>query len=143
MKKYILIDSGYWFGLFDKNDSYHKSANVIADLIIDHKIIVPYPSMYEVLNSKFIKDKQRLTQFEEAMRSENVEFILDEGYRENALINTFSIHRKSVPKISLVDSIIREIIKDINIKIDFLVTFNEKDFKDVCDIRKIDIISED
>ncbi|WP_282118063.1 hypothetical protein [Maribacter aquivivus] len=142
MKKYILIDSGYWFGLYDKSDSYHVSANAIADLIEDYKIIVPYPSMYEILNSKFIKDKSRLTQFEEAMKSDRVEFVFDEGYREKALTNTYSIHRKPIPQISLVDSIIREIIKDINIKIDFVVTFNEKDFKDVCDIRNIKIISE-
>lgn len=142
MKKYILIDSGYWFGLFDKADSYHSLANAIADLIEDYKMIVPYPSMYEVLNSKFIKDEQRLIQFEEIMKSDRVEFIFDEGYREEALNNTYSIHRKPIPKISLVDSIIREIIKDINIKIDFVITFNEKDFKDVCDIRKIKIISQ-
>ncbi|GAA0734281.1 hypothetical protein GCM10009430_49270 [Aquimarina litoralis] len=142
MQKYSLIDSGYWFGLLDKKDPFHQTARVIADLIKDHKIIVPYPSMYEVLNSKFIKDKQRLIQFEEIMSSDKIEFIFDEDYRENALNNTYSIHRNPVPKISLVDSIIREMIKDINIKIDFVVTFNEKDFKDICDMRNVEIITE-
>lgn len=142
MKKYILIDSGYWFGLLDKRDSYHELSKAIADLIKNYKIIVPYPSMYEVLNSKFIKDKQKLIQFEEIMKSNKVEFIYDESYRDEALDNTLSIHRKTVPQISLVDSIIREILKDINVKIDFLVTFNQKDFKDVCDIRNIELISE-
>ena len=142
MEKYVLIDSGYWFGLYDKLDSYHNSANDIADKIENYKIIVPYPSMYEVLNSKFIKNKQRLSQFEETMKSDKIEFIFDEDYREDAINNTYSIHRKVTPQISLVDSIIREMLKDVNIKIDFLVTFNEKDFKDVCDIRKIKIITE-
>lgn len=142
MKKYILIDSGYWFGLLNTKDPYHSSANVIAEMIEDYKIIVPYPSMYEVLNSKFIKDKKRMLQFEEIMKSDKVEFIFDEIYRDEALNNTYSIHRRAIPQISLVDSIIREIIKDINIKIDFLVTFNEKDFKDVCDIRKIRVVTE-
>ena len=76
------------------------------------------------------------------MKSNKVEFIYDETYRDEALNNTYSIHRKTVPQISLVDSIIREILKDINVKIDFLVTFNQKDFKDVCDIRNIELISE-
>lgn len=140
--KYILVDSCYWFGLLDDKDSYHLSANSIADLIKDYKIIVPYPSMYEVLNSKFIKSKNRLLQFEEIMKSDRIKFVFDEIYRDEALKNTYSIHRKIIPQISLVDSIIREVIRDINIKIDYLVTFNEKDFKDVCDIRNIEIVSE-
>lgn len=141
MNKYILIDSGYWFGLLDKRDPYHIPANTIADLIEDYKIIVPYPSMYEILNSAFIKDKHRMVRFEEIMKSDKVEFIFDELYRDDALNNTYSVHRKPMPQISLVDSIIREIIKDINVKIDYVVTFNEKDFKDVCDIRKIEIVT--
>ena len=98
--------------------------------------------MYEVLNSKFIKSKNRLSQFEEIMKSGKVEFLFDESYRDEALKNTYSIHRRTIPQISLVDSIIREVIKDINIKIDYVITFNEKDFKDVCDIRSIEIVSE-
>ena len=142
MKNYILIDSGYWFALFKETDPYHTSAKTIADLITDFTLVVPYPSMYEVLNSKFIKNQQTLLKFEQTMNSNRVEFIHDEIYRENALINTFDVHRKPMPKISLVDSIIREILKDVNIKIDYVATFNEKDFKDVCDIRNVKIISE-
>ena len=142
MKKYILIDSGYWFGFFTKTDKHHTTARVIADLIKDFVLVVPFPSMYEVLNSKFIKNKQILLQFEQTMNSNRVEFIYDESYRENALINTYDVHRKPIPKISLVDSIIREILKDTNIKIDYVATFNEKDFKDVCDMRNVQIITE-
>lgn len=139
--KYILIDSCYWFGFYDKNDPYHEDSKAISELINNYKIIVPYPSLYEVLNSAFIKKKLWLNSFEELMNSDRVEFIYDEKYREQALKNTYSIHRTTSPQISLVDSIIREIIKDINIKIDYVVTYNEKDFKDVCDIRGLQIIS--
>ena len=139
--KYILIDSCYWFGLYDKNDPYHEYSKIIAELIDNYKIIIPYPSLYEVLNSAFIKKKLWLNSFEELMSSDRVEFVYDEKYRDDALKNTYSIHRTISPQISLVDSIIREIIKDINIKIDYVVTYNEKDFKDVCDIRGLEIIS--
>ena len=43
---------------------------------------------------------------------------------------------------SVVDSVIREIITDINVKIDYLITFNIKDFQDLCALRRIEIISD-
>ena len=35
--------------------------------------------------------------------------------------------------------LIRFILNDVNLKIHFLVTFNEKDFMDVCQERRIEI----
>lgn len=142
MNKYAIIDTCYWFGLFKKGDQHHESAKVISELIEDFKIVVPYPTMYETLNSEFIKKERQLREFEDLMKSDRVIFIMDEDYRDKAIEETYSVHRKSIPKISLVDSIIREMLKDINLKLDYLVTFNEKDFVDVCSIRGVEILSE-
>ncbi|MGB1204020.1 MAG: hypothetical protein ACPG5B_00150 [Chitinophagales bacterium] len=43
-------------------------------------------------------------------------------------------------KLSLVDMIIRNILKDINIRVDYLVTDNTRDFADVCAMRGVEII---
>lgn len=140
MEKYILIDSCYWFGLFDIKDQYKNYSNEVKDIIKGHKLIIPYPSLYEVLNSKFIKNKIALNTIESLIKSGEIILLEDEGYRQNALENTYSIHRTQLPQISFVDSIIREILSDPKIRIDVLVTYNEKDFKDVCDRYRITIL---
>ena len=38
--------------------------------------------------------------------------------------------------------VIREMISDIDMRIDYLVTFNVKDFADVCAIRGVEILDE-
>lgn len=140
MQKYILIDSCYWFGLFDVKDQYKDYSNEVKDVINGHKLIIPFPSLYEVLNSKFIRNKIALNSIENLIKSGDIILLEDEIYRQNALENVYSIYRTQLPQISLVDSIIREILSDTDIKIDVLVTYNEKDFKDVCDKRRITIL---
>src|SRR5690606_5112840 len=129
MEKYILIDSCYWFGLFDIKDQYKNYSNEVKDIIKGHKLIIPYPSLYEVLNSKFIKNKIALNTIESLIKSGEILLLEDEEYRQNALENTYSIYRTQLPQISFVDSIIREILSDPKIRIDVLVTYNEKDFR--------------
>ncbi len=139
MKQHIMIDSCYWFGLFDIKDQYKNYSDEVKELLVGHKLVVPYPSLYEVLNSKFIKNKIALNTIENLIKSGEIVLLEDEEYRQTALENVYSIYRTQIPQISLVDSIIREILSDPNIKIDALVTYNVKDFKDVCDTRKIAI----
>lgn len=141
MNKFVLVDTCYWFGLLSESDQHHESALEISELIEDYIIVVPYPTMYEILNTKFVKKKEQLIEFEQIMKSDRVQFIYDEDYRDKAIQMTYSIYRKNIPQVALVDSVIREIIRDINLNIDYLITFNIKDFKDVCDIRGIQIYS--
>jgi len=42
---------------------------------------------------------------------------------------------------SLVDNVLREMLKDINLRIGILITANEKDFIDICSQRNIEIIN--
>lgn len=140
MPKFILIDSCYWFGLYDNKDEHNEKSLEVSEIIKDYTIVIPYPSLYEVLNSNFIKNRFWLESLESLIKSEKVILFFDEKYRDEALENVYKVHKAPIPKISLVDSIIREIIKDIDVKIDALVTYNEKDFKDVCDIRGITIL---
>lgn len=79
--------------------------------------------------------------FEEFLTKQNVILFPDDQYKDEALSQVFLLNRYSGYSYSLVDSVIREILKDINVKINFLLTFNEPDFKDVCDQRLIEIIN--
>ncbi len=65
-----------------------------------------------------------------------IEWIDDSLYREGAMERFLDNKGK---KFSLVDLVIREILQDVNIKIDYLVTFNTDDFEDICNRRGIEI----
>ena len=52
-----------------------------------------------------------------------------------------SFNKKSM-NISLVDLVINQIIRDINVKIDYMITFNKKDFYINCSKRNIKILPE-
>ena len=66
----------------------------------------------------------------------------DSKYKDEALKQVFTYNRKAGFTFSLTDSVIREILKDINVTVNYLVTYNERDFKDICDQRLIEIINE-
>ena len=69
---------------------------------------------------------------------EKVEFIFDDEYKDNAYRNTIGQEKGS--KVSLVDSIILEMLEDQNLAIDGVVTFNSRDFAEPCRILQKEMI---
>jgi len=74
------------------------------------------------------------------LRSHGLHKLQDEPYREAALEKTLNpaSPRKAL---SLVDAVLREMIIDVNVKMHAFVTFNARDFRDVCQRRGIEVIS--
>lgn len=120
-----IVDSGFWFALSDNNDNYHKYTDRILKKLDEcaDKIIIPWPSMYEVLNEAFLQKKLWMYYIDTNIG--NGRFILedDSQYQEDALL--LSVEKK---KCSLVDAIINLMIEK-NQRIDALVTFNTPDFE--------------
>ena len=138
MKEVVITDTGFWLGLFTLKDDYTFLAEEIENIIKDHIIIFPFPCLYETINTKFTrKNRDLIIRFEEYISRPNVIKVDDNIYREKALKNVFEGNRFRGSSHSFVDSIIREMILDDNIKIDYLVTFNEKDFIDVCNLKNV------
>lgn len=54
--KRILVDSCIWFACFDKTDSNHSYAGKIFNVLNLHQIIVPFPTLYETVNTRFVKN---------------------------------------------------------------------------------------
>lgn len=133
--KRLIFDSCYWFAFFNEKDQYHHLANQMADTFNSPsiKILIPFPSMYETLNTAFVDNKSRLKRLSEILSNhEKVEFIFDDEYKDNAYRNT--IGQENGCKVSLVDSIILEMLEDKNFAIDGVVTFNSRDFAEPCHI---------
>ena len=140
MANRILVDTGFWYAVFDKKDCHRNEAEVIVNKYFDnpaYEILVPFPTMYELLRTKFVKNKQALTEIKQLFLSGRITKIHDDRYREPALDLTLSEARRNI---SLVDNIIRLMLDDNEISAKGLVTFNVGDFQDVCLKNNIEIL---
>lgn len=139
MAKYVLADTCFWYALYEPRDKFFNQATIIGELIEDQNVLLPWPSLYETMNTRFTKRSDRMIQFESFITKPNVHLIDDSDYKEEALNLTFEHSRFGKRTFSLVDMIIRQLLKDDSIKIDYLITFNIGDFIDLCQKRKIEI----
>lgn len=128
----ILTDTCFWIALFDENGEYHLSSLKIFEYIRKFNILIPWPVFYEVLRSKFVKKSNWVERFKESLISLKIYRIDDSPYRELALKETIKSSISVKRAISLVDMVIRFIMLDRKHRIDYLITYNEKDFYDVC-----------
>lgn len=78
---------------------------------------------------------------EEFIKKPEVILFDDTNYKVNAIEEVFNLNRVTGFTYSLTDSVIREILKDINVKINYLATFNNSDFEDICQLRQIEIVN--
>lgn len=136
----ILIDTGFWFALYNKGDQHYNDAQgLIKHLSIDN-IIIPYPTLYETVNTRFVEKKENFREFKRLLKQDNFEIIDDAEYKEGLLEQTFDAALKRGKTYSIVDKVIRRILDDDTVKIDYLLTFNIGDFVDVCQRRNIRLL---
>jgi predicted nucleic acid-binding protein len=137
----IIVDSGFWFGLYEERDQHHNKAIELVDYLDKANIIIPFPCLYEMINTRFTKRIEYMESFRNLIERDNVLMVNDAPYKDIALKLTMdaSICRKK--QFSLVDMIIRLMISDVNMDIHYLMTFNKGDFIDICMTRNIIILS--
>ena len=134
----IVADSGFWIALFDPRDEHHLEAVTLPVDLDAVTVLVPWPSLYETLNSRFLKDPRRLTAFRVVLTRPNVHLVDDHPYREDAYIE---LEREgSARPLSLVDRVIRLLLADSSLRVSAVVTFNAADFFDVCRAHSIKIV---
>jgi len=125
MSKSILTDAGFWIAFFDTSDEEnHEISVILMEEIRKFQILFPWPIMYEVLRTKFVKNKFWCENLKTSLKSLNVTYLNDEQYREEALTQTLELASIGKHSISLVDMIVRLMLMDIDIKIDYITTFN-------------------
>lgn len=136
----LIVDTGYWFALFDPRDCEHSKAEAKAHHIDSLRVVFPWPTLDETLGTRFVKNKSGMDQLERSLRLPGVQLIDDNPYREEALEATFREARLGRRTISLCDMLIRLIIQDANVRIHALLTFNIRDFVDVCTSKREEIL---
>ncbi|VVB85138.1 Uncharacterised protein [uncultured archaeon] len=142
--RYILADTGFWIALFDGRDDIKK--NNVAEEIFSYvqntriKIIITPSILSELLRTRFFKENKKLKIdfLEKILKSDLTEEFDDSKYKKEALSLTL-IEGKRCRSISYVDNIIRLMIRDYHKNIQYLITFNINDFRDVCNKYNVDI----
>lgn len=121
----IIIDSCFWIALYNPEKHIHLNKDIenISDFIENENIIIPFPSLYEFLNSKFSR-RSDVERFKKLISKPNYIKLDDTLYKFNALDNFFENAIYGNNDVSLVDEIIKEIIIDQKIKIDYLISFD-------------------
>ena len=140
MAKNIILDSGYWFALYDKRDQYHEDALIISEYLHPHTLVVPWPSLYETLNTRFVRRNTWVLSFERIIKKKNTVQLSDDKYKENVISSVF-VQAKNHKRFSLVDLVIREMLLDVENNINAIVTFNSSDFEDICWKKNIEIFN--
>lgn len=135
----IIVDTGFWIGLYDKRDAHHNSAVEYWETYSRGNIfIVPYPSLYELIKTRLMRRKDSLEMFKRIMLDKSqVSLVSDEKYKDRAL--EITLNEKS-RDISLVDCTIRMMLEDDTIFKNGMLSTNRGDFEDVCLSKNIELI---
>jgi predicted nucleic acid-binding protein len=132
-----LVDSGFWYAVFDERDQYHADAQDYMEIMLDFQFIVPWPVVYETLRTRYVRREAILKRFERVLRRPNAVLLDDSPYRAIALEATLSAVGK---RYSIVDNVLRLILEDVNLRVKILFSFNQADFRDICVRRQIEMI---
>lgn len=140
MSRKLLADTGFWIALLDEKGEHYQSAGERAAWLDVATLIVPWPVLYETLRTKLVKRPERVVRLDEQMKRPNVEFVEDRNYCLEAYSRTVDFSVRLRRPISMVDMVCRLLIADPEVRIDYLLTTNPKDFIDVCAKRQVELL---
>lgn len=138
----VLVDTGVWYAIFDPRDRPHDGVAVraLAEQIQTMSAVVPWPITYETVCSKFAKNRIALEGFERLLKSSRVSFLDDVPYRQAALDHSFDSSLRGNRPLSLTDCLLRVVLDSPDTRIQYLATYNARDFHDICTRRRVQIL---
>lgn len=139
MAKSVLTDSSFWIALFESRDEHHEAAQELWEEVRRCHILIPWPILYEVLNTRFVKKPIWVRHFNEIINHHDVTKVDDGVYRAEAFQEMMDLVLLKQWKLSLVDVVIRSILLEKKDSFHSLITYNPNDFRDVCIKGKISI----
>jgi predicted nucleic acid-binding protein len=138
--KYALVDTVVLHGMFDKTDQHHQAALAKADALRTLHLVLPWPIVYEAIRTRLARNTFVLSRFEHFLKISAVTYLDDSPYREAALELAFDSSLRRKRPLSMVDCLVRLLIEDVNVRVDYLATDNIRDFVDVCRTHSVQII---
>ena len=141
----FLCDSCFVISLADNSEAMHNaSCSYLNTHKTGHFYLIPYPSMFETLSQRMVDNVQAMIRLEQIFFKNsdvNVVYVSDKNYRDVSLTECINDRQNIERHLSLVDTIIRNMIKSRNIRKDALISFNTRDFRDVCTQNKVILIT--
>ena len=138
----LLVDSGFFFALLDPRDQHHAAAREKQDWLEMLSIVMPWPILYETINTRFTRRPGTIARFESIIHAPETEFLDDGPYRLEAYEDTLAQAKAQRHAMSLVDSVLCAILADTNVRIDAMLTFNFRDFSPVCNRRGVELLTD-
>ncbi len=136
----LLVDSGFFIALFDPRDQHHAVACEKQEWLEMLSVVMPWPILYETINTRLARRPERIARFESLMRAPETEFLDDSPYRLEAYEDTLARAKAQRNAMSLVDSVLCAILADTNVRIDALLTFNLRDFGHICRVQGVELL---
>ena len=136
----LLVDSGFFFALFDARDQHHADAIAKQDWLEILSIAIPWPILYETINTRHARRPDWIARFENIVRSRDTEFIDDAPYRLDAFDEVMLRGKTQRHAMSLVDAVLHSILADPQVRVDAMLTFNLSDFAGICSAKRVHIL---
>ncbi len=125
----LLVDSGFFFALFDPSDQYHDAARKKRDWLETLSVVVPWPILYETINTRFVRRQETIVRFESVLSTRDTVLLDDSPYRRDVYKYVLVRAKEQCHAMSLVDAVICAILADADVRIDAMLTFNQRDFR--------------
>ena len=136
----VLVDSGFFFALFDARDQHHADANEKQEWLEILSVAVPWPILYETVNTRHARRPDWIARFESIVRSPGTEFIDDAPYRLEAFDDVILRGKSQRHAVSLVDAVLQSILADPRVRVDAMLTFNLSDFSGICSAKGVHLL---
>lgn len=139
---YVLVDTSFLFALLDPSDGRHAHAQENQEWIDEFSVVLPWPILYETMNTRLARRKAQLAKLDAIVRRRSTERLDDSPYRIECYEKVSESSNRPGLGMSLVDSIMLAILDDRNVRIDAVLSFNDRDFRQFCRERNIAYLQE-
>ncbi len=137
----VIVDSGFWIALYEPRDTYHARAQALSEVLELTNNFLPWPSLYEFMNTRFSRRPPIIHSFLTFVKKSNVTLLEEDLYRPDLLEDYLNVAAHQYRSLSLVDLVIRKHLEDPQLTWNAILTFNPGDFQDICQARKIEVLS--
>jgi len=138
----VCTDAGFLIGVYDQRDERHGHA--VKSFVTwfgsgAHRLLVPWPMLYETVSTRMARNAKAMALMERDWKRlqtlSQLELIPDEPFRDGVMDECFDELRKPRQHyrcLSAADRVVRRMLSDQNLRIQALITYNPRDFADVC-----------
>ena len=138
----VCVDTGFLIGLYQQKHDFHVKAQEYFNRFFaegGNRMLVPWPIVYETFSTRTVRNADALTVLSSDWRRlqhrGQLHLLDDLPFRKSVIDQCFDELTKPVASrknLSAADRVIREILSDRSLRISALITFNPRDFEDVC-----------